>query len=47
MQQAGFAWLVYALMTVFAWGAYGNLLHTGQLGPWAIRSMAAIRLFSL
>lgn len=32
MQQAGFAWLVYALMTVFAWGAYGNLLHTGQLG---------------
>ena len=32
MQQAGFAWLAYALMTVFAWGAYGNLLHTGQLG---------------
>ena len=32
MQQAGFAWLAYALMTVFAWGTYGNLLHTGQLG---------------
>lgn len=31
MQQAGLAWLAYAMVTVFAWGTYGNLLHTGQL----------------
>ena len=26
----GLTWLVYALMTVVAWGLYGVLLHTGQ-----------------
>jgi len=26
------AWLVYALMTVGAWGLYGLLLHSGQMG---------------
>jgi drug/metabolite transporter (DMT)-like permease len=26
------AWLVYALMTVAAWGLYGIFLHGGQLG---------------
>jgi drug/metabolite transporter (DMT)-like permease len=26
------AWLVFALMTVFSWGIYGVLLHTGQIG---------------
>lgn len=31
MQQAGLAWLAYAMVTVFAWGVYGNLLHTGQV----------------
>jgi hypothetical protein len=25
-------WLAYALMTVVAWGLYGLLLHTGQVG---------------
>ena len=25
------SWLIYALMTVCAWGVYGNLLHTGQV----------------
>lgn len=25
-------WLAFALMTVVAWGLYGLLLHTGQLG---------------
>jgi hypothetical protein len=28
--QAGFGWLVYALMTVVCWGLYGVLLHRGQ-----------------
>ena len=32
MNQPGMAWLVYALMTVGAWGLYGLLLHTGQMG---------------
>ncbi|MDA1314572.1 MAG: hypothetical protein O2968_14630 [Acidobacteria bacterium] len=32
MQQAGLAWLAYAMVTVFAFGTYGNLLHAGQLG---------------
>ncbi|MEE9234067.1 MAG: hypothetical protein V3U28_01330 [Candidatus Acidoferrales bacterium] len=25
------SWLIYALITVCAWGIYGNLLHTGQM----------------
>jgi hypothetical protein len=28
----GFTWLAFALATVFFWGVYGVLLHTGQLG---------------
>jgi drug/metabolite transporter (DMT)-like permease len=32
VHQAGMSWLIYALITVSAWGLYGNLLHTGQLG---------------
>ncbi len=32
VNQAGIPWLAYALMTVVAWGVYGILLHTGQLG---------------
>ena len=32
MNQPGMAWLVYALMTVGAWGLYGLLLHSGQMG---------------
>lgn len=32
MQQAGLAWLAYAMVTVVAFGAYGNLLHAGQVG---------------
>lgn len=28
----GMAWLLYALLTVATWGAYGVLLHTGQAG---------------
>ena len=31
VSQAGLSWLVYAFMTVCAWGVYGNLLHTGQI----------------
>lgn len=27
----GFAWLAFAIMTVFFWGLYGVLLHAGQL----------------
>jgi drug/metabolite transporter (DMT)-like permease len=27
----GFAWLTFALLTVFSWGVYGVLLHTGQI----------------
>lgn len=30
-QPAGMAWLLYALITVGAWGVYGVLLHTGQV----------------
>ncbi len=30
--QTGLTWLVFALMTVVAWGLYGVLLHTGQIG---------------
>jgi drug/metabolite transporter (DMT)-like permease len=30
--QAGMTWLVFALMTVVAWGVYGVFLHTGQMG---------------
>ena len=26
------AWLVYAFLTVFAWGVYGVFLHSGQMG---------------
>lgn len=32
MNQAGFGWLAYALMTVSCWGLYGIFLHGGQLG---------------
>src|SRR5205809_7763416 len=31
-QQPGMTWLAFSLMTVVAWGLYGILLHTGQLG---------------
>jgi uncharacterized membrane protein YeaQ/YmgE (transglycosylase-associated protein family) len=30
LNQAGNAWLVFALMTVAAWGLYGVFLHSGQ-----------------
>lgn len=30
VSQAGNAWLVFALMTVAAWGLYGVFLHSGQ-----------------
>jgi hypothetical protein len=29
---AGYAWLVFALLSVVAWGIYGILLHGGQVG---------------
>jgi hypothetical protein len=29
--QQHYTWLYFALMTVFTWGLYGVLLHTGQL----------------
>ena len=29
--QPGMTWLIYALMTVVAWGLYGVFLHTGQM----------------
>lgn len=32
MNQPGMAWLVYALLTAGAWGLYGLLLHSGQMG---------------
>jgi len=32
MNQAGLGWLIYALMTVAAWGVYGIFLHGGQIG---------------
>lgn len=28
---SGFTWLIFALLTVGAWGLYGILLHTGQI----------------
>jgi drug/metabolite transporter (DMT)-like permease len=31
VQQSHYTWLYFALMTVFTWGLYGVLLHTGQL----------------
>lgn len=31
-QAAGLGWLTFALLTVAAWGLYGLLLHTGQMG---------------
>ena len=30
--ESGQLWLYYALLTVVAWGLYGILLHTGQIG---------------
>src|SRR5438876_2972047 len=27
----GFAWLAFAILTVFSWGVYGVFLHTGQV----------------
>jgi len=30
--QPGMTWLVFALMTVAAWGLYGIFLHSGQVG---------------
>ena len=30
--QLGLAWFYFALLTVVAWGLYGNFLHTGQMG---------------
>ena len=29
--QPGMTWLIFALMTVVAWGLYGVFLHTGQM----------------
>jgi hypothetical protein len=29
---AGYAWLAFALLSVVAWGIYGLLLHSGQVG---------------
>jgi hypothetical protein len=29
--QPGLTWLAFSLMTVFSWGLYGVLLHTGQM----------------
>jgi drug/metabolite transporter (DMT)-like permease len=29
--QPGMTWLIFALMTVVAWGLYGVLLHSGQM----------------
>lgn len=31
MNSLGWSWLFYALTTVLAWGAYGVLLHSGQV----------------
>ena len=31
-ESSSLTWLVFALMTVIAWGLYGVLLHTGQVG---------------
>ena len=32
MNQAGYGWLMFALLTVSCWGLYGIFLHSGQLG---------------
>lgn len=32
MNSGGLGWLLYALITVTAWGLYGNFLHSGQIG---------------
>lgn len=32
VDQQGTTWLVFALMTVVAWGLYGIFLHSGQMG---------------
>ncbi|MCY4188974.1 MAG: hypothetical protein OXD30_10875 [Bryobacterales bacterium] len=32
MNQAGYSWLAFALLTVSCWGLYGIFLHSGQLG---------------
>lgn len=29
---SGYAWLLFALLAVAAWGGYGILLHSGQIG---------------
>jgi drug/metabolite transporter (DMT)-like permease len=31
IQSSSLTWLIFALMTVFSWGVYGVLLHTGQM----------------
>ncbi len=32
MNQAGYSWLLFAMMTVSCWGLYGIFLHSGQIG---------------
>lgn len=32
MNQAGYGWLMFALLTVSCWGLYGIFLHSGQVG---------------
>ncbi len=32
MNQAGFGWLYFAMLTVSCWGLYGIFLHGGQVG---------------
>ncbi len=32
MNESGYGWLFYALMTVSCWGLYGIFLHSGQIG---------------
>ena len=32
MNQAGYSWLMFAMLTVSCWGLYGIFLHSGQLG---------------
>jgi drug/metabolite transporter (DMT)-like permease len=29
---AGYSWLMFALLTVVSWGVYGAFLHSGQMG---------------
>ena len=31
IQSSSLTWLIFAMMTVFSWGVYGVLLHTGQM----------------